>query len=205
MTTIIQAITDFIFVADAPKRADVIIIPGGSDPAPPEKAAELFAAGYAPAIIPTGGVSIKTGKFHGVKRKKEIYGGEYQTDCAFLSDVLLKNAVPPSAIWPEDTSGFTKENAIFSRKVADEHRLVVKTAIIVCKSFHARRCQMFWQFAFPGAEILMIPVDAYDITRDNWFLSEYGVDRVMGELSRCGNQFVDEMKATIKPPEKSTI
>jgi hypothetical protein len=115
MTTIIQAITDFIFVADVPKRADVIIIPGGSDPAPPEKAAELFAAGYAPAIIPTGGVSIKTGKFHGVKRKKEIYGGEYPTDCAFLSDVLLKNAVPPSAIWPEDTLSSIRRGAGYGR------------------------------------------------------------------------------------------
>jgi uncharacterized SAM-binding protein YcdF (DUF218 family) len=202
MTTIMQAITDFIFVSNDPKNADVIIIPGGSDPALPEKAAELFASGYAPYVIPTGGVSVKSGKFNGVKRKTDIYSGDYQSDCEFMTDVLLKNGVPQSAILSENVSGFTKENAMLSRKVVDEQSLTVKSAIIVCKSFHARRCQMVWQFAFPDAEIIVAPVDVYDISRDNWFKSEYGVERVLGELSRCGNQTVDEIKANASKSEK---
>jgi len=38
---IITDITDFIFIADELRKADVILIPGGSDPAPPERAAKL--------------------------------------------------------------------------------------------------------------------------------------------------------------------
>lgn len=187
-------ITDFIFISDKPRKADVILLPGGSDPAIPEKAAEMFTDGVVPFIIPSGGVSIKTGKFNGVKRKTDIYCGDYPTDCAFYTDVLLKNGVPQSAIIGEDKSGFTKENATLSRKAADERGLNVRTAIVVCKSFHARRCLMLYQLAFPDAEIIVCPVDCYGITRDNWHTFEYGIDRVFGELARCGNQFVGEIK-----------
>ncbi|MCK9251928.1 MAG: YdcF family protein [Eubacteriales bacterium] len=191
---IIEDITSFIFVSDTPRQADVMLLPGGSDPAVPEKAAELYADGYAPLILPSGGVSIKTGKFNGVKRKAELYSDDYATDCAFYTDVLLKNGVPPSAIIGEDQSGFTKENATLSRKAVDEHGLNIRTALVVCKSFHARRCLICYQLAFPEAEIQVVPVDVYGITRGNWFRHDDGVNRVLGELARCGNQFVAEFK-----------
>lgn len=95
---IVNDITNFIFVTDQPRKADVILLPGGSDPAIPEKAAELFANEYASFVIPSGGVSIKTGKFNGVKRKSDIYSDDYASDCAFYTDVLLKSGVPHSAI-----------------------------------------------------------------------------------------------------------
>ena len=191
---IIADITNFIFVSDEIQRSDVLFLPGGSDPAIPEKAAELYAKGFAPILVPSGGVSVKTGMFNGVTRKIEIYSDSYRTDCEFYTDVLLKKGVSKSAIIEEDKSGYTKENAQFTRSVLDERGFVIKTAIIVCKSFHARRCLMCYQFSFPDVEIRICPVDVYEISRDNWYTHEYGVDRVMGELSRCGNQFVSEMK-----------
>ena len=33
------------------------------------------------------------------------------------------------------------------------------------------------------------------LARDNWFTTENGIDRVLGELARCGNQFVGDMKS----------
>jgi uncharacterized SAM-binding protein YcdF (DUF218 family) len=191
---IIADITDFIFVSDEPARSDVIFLPGGSDPAIPEKAAELYKSGFAPFLLPSGGKSAKTGKFNGVKLKNDIYNGDYQTDCAFYTDVLIKNGVPPSAIIAEDKSGYTKENAALSHKAADEYGLTVRKALLVCKSFHARRCLMCYQFAFPEANIRVVPVDVYNISRDDWHTRSYGIDRVMGELARCGEQFIDEMK-----------
>lgn len=194
---IIVDITNFIFVDNQPRKADAILLPGGSDPAIPEKAAVLFKSGFAQFIIPSGGVSVKTGKFNGVKCKTDIYDGDYPTDCAFYTDVLLKNEVPQLAIIGEDKSGFTKENATLSKIVADEQGLDVRTAIVVCKSFHARRCLMCYQFAFPGAEIVIVPVDVYGINRNNWYKQDYGIERVMGELARCGNQFINETKGAI--------
>jgi uncharacterized SAM-binding protein YcdF (DUF218 family)/GNAT superfamily N-acetyltransferase len=195
---IISDITDYIFISDKPENADVIFLPGGSDPALPEKAAELYNAGFSSHVIPSGGKSVNTGKFAGVKRKTDLYDSAYQTDCEFYIDVLLKSGVPASAIIGENQSGYTKENAILSRKAADDHGLTVQSAIVVCKSFHARRCLMCYQFAFPETNISVVPVDVYDITRENWYAHEYGIDRVMGELSRCGNQFVDEVKGWLE-------
>ena len=126
--------------------------------------------------------------------KTDIYNKDYKTDCEFYTDVLIKNGVPMSAIIEEDASGFTKENALLSCKIADERRLTISKALIVCKSFHARRCLICYQLAFPKTNIKVIPVDVYNITRDNWYKHDYGIDRVMGELSRCGNQFIDEVK-----------
>jgi len=158
----------------------------------------LFKNGLAPTLIPSGGKGAKIGKFSGVKLKKDIYDGDYQTDCEFYTDVLMKNGVPLSAIIREDKSSFTKENALLSRKAADEYGLIVHSAIVVCKSFHARRCLMCYKFAFPESNILIAPVDVYGISRDNWYTQEYGIDRVMGELTRCGNQFVDDLKRLLK-------
>ena len=42
----IDDITNFIFVEDTPIQADIIFLPGGSNPALPEKAAELYLADH---------------------------------------------------------------------------------------------------------------------------------------------------------------
>lgn len=191
---IFDAITDFIFVEDVPEKADIIFMPGGSDPGVPEKSAQLYHGGYAPLLLPSGGVSVKLGKFAGVKIKADVYDGDYQSDCEFYTDVLVKNNVPIECIVQEDRSGHTRDNAFLSRQTADSRGIVIKKAIVCCKSFHARRCLMLYQLAFPQAEILVVPVDVYGIDRNNWHRHERGINRVLGELSRCGNQFVPEIK-----------
>lgn len=202
---IISGITDFIFVNDEPHASDIIFIPGGSHPELGERAAELWKAGFAPLTLPAGGVSVKSGKFHGPRSKTDIYSGQYQTDCEFLADVLVKNGVSPEAILGEDQSGYTKENAFFSRKVTDEKNLAIKKAILVCKSFHARRALMCYQLAFPEAELYVNPVDCYGISRDNWYDSEYGIQRVLGELMRCGNQFNAEILQLMGLDQKGAL
>ena len=192
---IIADITNFIFVSDEPEQADAIFLPGGSFPEPPEYASELYRQGYAKWLIPSGGVSVKRDKWPGVRRKAELYSGDYQSDCEFFTDVLLKNGVPAAAIIREDKSGHTRDNAFLSRKTVDERGIDVKTALIVCKAFHARRCLMLYQMAFPDVDIKVCPVHCYNITKENWYESEAGIDRVLGELARCGNQFVGDIKA----------
>lgn len=190
---IISDIGEFIFVDHEPRKADIMFLPGGSDPLPPERAAELYKQGYAPLLMPAGGVSVKRGRWPGVQRKADIYSGDYHSDCEFYTDALNINGVPLSAIIPEDKSGHTRDNAFLSRKAADEHGLEIKSAMIVCKSFHARRCLMLYQLAFPETELIVCPVDVYGITKDNWHTTRLGTERVLGELARCGNQFVGDI------------
>lgn len=191
---IINDITNFIFVEDEPQKVDAIFLPGGSHPEQPEYAAELYKQGIAPILIVSGGVSVKKQKFDGVKSKTDIYSKEYKTDCEFLTDALNINSVPMSAIYGEDNSGHTRDNAFFSREVADENGLEVKNAIIVCKAFHARRCLMLYSLDFPDTTFYVCPVVCMGITKDNWHKTEQGINRVLGELARCGNQFVGDIK-----------
>lgn len=191
---IIADITNFIFVEDKPQKVDAIFLPGGSHPEQPEYAAELYLKGYAKWLVPSGGVSVKRDKWPGVRSKADIYNGDYQSDCEFFTDVFVKNGVPADAIVGEDKSGYTRDNAFLSRRVVDENELEIKTAIIVCKAFHARRCLMLYQMAFPDTTFYVCPVVCMGITKENWYKSEQGIDRVFGELARCGNQFVGDIK-----------
>ncbi|HOD93428.1 MAG TPA: YdcF family protein [Clostridia bacterium] len=198
MNRIITDITEYIFVEDKPVKADIIFLPGGSFPIIPEKAASLYHEGYASKLLPAGGTGIKTAHFAGVKDKADIYNKEYSTDCEFYVDVLIKNGVRDKDILKEDKSQHTRDNAFLSRIKTDEAGLDIKKAMIVCKSFHARRCLMLYQLAFPDTEIHVIPVDCYGITKDNWYTFDYGIDRILGELVRCGNQFADDIKGYLK-------
>lgn len=191
---IITDITNFIFVSDKPEKVDVIFLPGGSHPAPAEYAAKLYKDDFAPLIFPSGGISIKHDKWYGVREKADVYNDNYNSDCEFLADVLIKNGVPQTSIVGEDKSRHTRDNAFLSKAKADELGLNIRKAIIVCKSFHARRCLMLYQLAFPDVEFLVCPVDCFEITKENWYTFDYGIDRVFGELTRCGNQFVDDIK-----------
>jgi len=195
MNKIISDISDYIFVADKPQKVDAIFLPGGSFPELPEYAAQLYHKGYTRFLVPSGGISIKRDKWQGVSSKADIYTGNYNSDCEFFADVLIRNGVNKEAIIYENQSQHTRDNAFLSRKVVDEMGLEVKTAMIVCKAFHARRCLMLYQMAFPDVEFIVCPVHCYNITKNNWFTTEKGIDRVLGELARCGNQFVGDIKA----------
>ncbi len=195
MHDIIRDISNYIFVSDAPQKADAMFLPGGSHPQQPEYGAALYRQGLADWVVPSGGVSVKMDKWPGVRSKAEIYDGDYQTDCEFFVDVLVKNGVPANAIIPEDRSGHTRDNAYFSADAVAAHGVDIKAAMIVCKAFHARRCLMLYQMAFPHVQFIVCPIHCYNITRDNWYKTEKGIDRVLGELARCGNQFVGDIKS----------
>lgn len=190
MKTVID-ITNFIFLEDNPEEADIIFIPGGSYAEIAEKAAELWNNKYAPIILPSGKHNPKRGCFSGPLSKVEKYNSTYVTEWDFLRDVLLKNGVDGTSILREDNAESTYQNAFKSREVTDKLSLHINKAIICCKSFHARRCFMYYQWAYPDSDIIICPSDVQEISKNNWFISENGIDRVMGELMRCGSQFKD--------------
>ena len=180
---------EFIFAENPPEKADIIFVPGNGFPEMAEKAAELYGQGYAPYILPSGRYSITMGKFAGVQSKKEIYDGDYETEWEFLKTVLMKNKVPEEAIFREDQATFTYENAIYSRQVTDMLGIEVKTAILCCKTYHARRSLMYYRLLYPDARILVCPACPDGITRENWRKTEAGVEAVTGESDRIIKQF----------------
>ena len=181
-TEFLKNAEDFIFVEDQPEKADIIFVPGNGFPEMAEKAASLYKDGYAPYILPSGRYSITVGKFAGVQSKKEIYDGDYETEWEFLKNVLLKNKVPEEVILWED-------KAIFSRQVTDLHKILVKKAILCCKTYHARRSLMYYQLLYPETKFLVCPACPDGITRENWRETEAGVEAVTGEMNRIIKQF----------------
>ena len=197
----IKDISDFIFIEDELQKADVILIPGGAYPELPELAARLWEEGYAEYVVPSGAYAITEGKFAGVKSKKNLYTGDYETECDFYCDVLKQKGVLEKAIIREDKSQFTAQNAWFSKDILQEKGMMPKRAIICCKAFHARRCLMYYQFTFPDTEFIVAPAkDTHGgvINKDNWYLSESGVEKVLGELNRIGSQFMPEFTSLRK-------
>ena len=180
---------EFIFVENKPEKADIIFVPGNGYPQMAEKAAELYREGYASVVLPSGKYSITTGRFSGVLSGAEKYHGSYETEWEFLRDVLVKNGVKPEDILREDRATYTYENALFSREVTEKAGLSVKKAILCCKSHHARRVLMYFQYVYPETEFLVCPSFPDGITRSNWNHTELGVDAVTGEVTRIIRQF----------------
>ena len=193
---IIGGITDFIFIKDKLKSADIIFVPGNRFPGMAEEAARLYAKGYAKKVLPSGKFAIGTPGFAGAITKSEIYRGPYRTEWEFLCDVLMKNGVPEKDILREDRAAYTFENAIRSRERTDAGGLAVRTAIICCLATHARRCLMYYQMMFPEAEILIDPVTANGYTAEGWMETDDGIDCVMAELQKCAGQFGMVLKET---------
>ena len=193
---IINDISNFIFVDDEPEESDIIFIPGGSFPEPSERAAELWKNKFAPIILPSGKFNLKNGRFPGVQTKQEIYGDDFETEWDFMKYVLVKSGVDENVILVENKGGEkgTYDNAFMSKVVTDKHGLKIKKAIICCKSFHARRCQMTYSWAYPEVKFIICPVVNRNISKENWFKDEFGIKQVMSELQKCGQYFKDTIQ-----------
>lgn len=61
----LRDITEFIFLEDLPKKADIIIVPGNTWPQPARRAAALYQAGMAPYIVVSGRYSKGRSAFEG--------------------------------------------------------------------------------------------------------------------------------------------
>lgn len=187
----LRDITEFIFVEDMPEQADLIIVPGNTWPQPARRAAALYHEGMAPYIVVSGRYSKGQHAFAGASCGKDCYKGPYRTEADFLTDVLMQEGVPETAIFQERRAEFTLENAEYIRQLLEEKKMPVKKAVICCQAFHARRCRMYFEYVFQDTDIefLMCPAVTQGISPDNWMESEKGLNTVLGELRRCGEQF----------------
>lgn len=194
----IEDITRFIFLEDSPEKADIIFIPGNGHAAASELAASLWCEGYAPYVLPSGRYAIGLSSFAGQVSGSRRYEGRFETEWAFMRQVLLENGVPQSAILKEDEATYTYQNAINSRRCTDKHGLDIRKAIICCRPVHARRARMYYETLFPQAKLLVCPSKCDAVMPDTWTCSPDGIDAVLGELERCGGQFHDILKEIMR-------
>lgn len=187
----LRDITEFIFLEDLPEKADLIIVPGNTWPQPARRAAALYHEEMAPYIVVSGRYSKGQQTFAGAACEGDRYKGAYMTEADFLTDVLIREGVPETAVLQERKAEFTLENARYIRKLLEEKKMTVKKALICCQAFHARRCRMYFEYVFQDTDVefLMCPAVTQGISRCSWMESQKGLDTVLGELRRCGEQF----------------
>ena len=177
-----HCISDLVFVKTEIQAADIILVPGGSHPQLMEKAVELYKQGLAPLILPSGHFNPKI--------------PEYTSEWEFLKSVGVKLGVPEDKILKEDKASHTFENAEFSWRVIKENKLSVKKVILVCKAYHSRRALLTYQSIFPkDIEFFVVSVpDKGEIRKDNWFMDEDKIKKVMGEVVKIGKYFEPHIK-----------
>ena len=187
----LRVITEFIFLEDLPEKADLIIVPGNTWPQPARRAAALYHEGMAPYIVVSGRYSKGQQTFAGAACEGDRYKGAYMTEADFLTDVLIREGVPETAVLQERKAEFTLENARYIRRLLEEKKMTVKKALICCQAFHARRCRMYFEYVFQDTDVefLMCRAATQGISRCSWMESQKGLDTVLGELRRCGEQF----------------
>ena len=193
----IRAVTDFIYVEDKPEKADVIFVPGSRKIVHTIRAAELFREGYAPWVLPSGKYGITLGGFLPLQEPlRSEYPEKFETEWQLHRAVLIDHGVPDSAILREDQATYTWENAQFSRDVLKAADIPCQTAILCCQAFHARRALLYYQAAMPETRFIVCPTSTPGYAKDEWYKSEKGRARVLGELQRLGGQ-INEVFASM--------
>ncbi len=112
-------------------------------------AAELYAEGYAPHIICTGGHT----------------PGYPRSEADACREVLIANGVPAAAIRLEEHSRSTEENAINSREIMQAQGW--QDAVLVSDAFHMLRGQ--WIFESRGLTVYPNPVPR-NWVRTRWYI-----------------------------------
>jgi uncharacterized SAM-binding protein YcdF (DUF218 family) len=118
--------------------------------------------------------------FHG-----QGLGSEWEA----MRDVLTLAGVPESAILREDRGRHTVDNARLSARLCRQRGIPVRTAILCCQAYHARRCLQDYQRAFPGVRFAVCPAVTRGISPENWHRTPLGFYKVLTELLKCTKLF----------------
>jgi len=102
------------------------------------KAAALYRAGKAPAVIVTGG--------------NQPWSKNYVAEADLIRELLIEWGVPTEAIFLEGSSRNTRENAVYSKNVIDS--MNCKDALLVTSAAHMPRAAA----AFNSAGVAVTPV-----------------------------------------------
>lgn len=173
-------ISEFIFVEDQLKRADVIIIPGSSRKALAERAIWLINNNMADYIIVSGAKN---------KKLKNI------TEAEYLKKLLMEQSIDGEKIITECKASNTYENALFSMWKCQDKNISTAKIIIVCKNYHSRRVKQTFQGVFENSEIMISPVcDSTGITSNNWYENEKNKSIIFGEIEKTGKYYLKNAK-----------
>jgi uncharacterized SAM-binding protein YcdF (DUF218 family) len=138
-----------------------------------KRAAELYAKGYAPYILFSGGF----GRF-----TKDIFD---KPEAEVFADIATSLGVPAESILIENKSSNTGENVVFSRKLLQEKGLSFETLILVQKPYMERRTYATLSKLWPEKSFVVTsPQVSYEeYTKDESF-KQLAINIMVGDLQR---------------------
>ncbi len=141
----LQVLWDYLLVAQRPVAADVVFVFGSQDLAMPDRAADLYLAGYAPNVLATGGFGRMT---RGVFDEPEAL---------VFRARMVAHGVPEAAIVTETQAGNTLENVRFGLAALRRAGRPVGSALLVAKGFVTRRAVATFAAQAPGVRVRACP------------------------------------------------
>lgn len=151
--------------SDRCQSADAIVVVSGGDTfARSEAGIELYKNGWARAIVFSGAAQDKSGP----------------SNAATMKEQALAAGVPMSAIYIDEFSNTTQENAENSQSIFESHGF--EEVILVTSGYHQRRAYLEFEKRAGAIEILNYPViNDRDWSSGFWWLSPRGWWLVGGE------------------------
>lgn len=164
-TPALMALGRYLVVADAPARADAIIVLSGDGGNRLEQGVQLFKDSYAPLLILVGAGMPGNPSAAEVMRRQAAAMG-----------------VPTSAIYLVEQSTSTREDATYTRQLMARSGL--RSAILVTSPYHGRRASLTFTRAFEGSGISVTNLPARDDPwrAESWWSSVDTIRLTLNEL-----------------------
>lgn len=135
-----RCVFDFHQLRHVPIRSDVMLVLGTNDTRVAEYAATLYEQGYAPLIVPTGGIA----------HQGDLLSTHWQrSEAEVFTEIMLTRGVPQGAILPEPRATNTAENFAFARQLLHERGIAVQRLLVVSKPFMQRRSLATYAVEWP--------------------------------------------------------
>jgi uncharacterized SAM-binding protein YcdF (DUF218 family) len=161
----------FLAPQQPPAAADAIFVFGGVNLRVPERAAELYAAGFAGTVLVSGGAGSRT-HLHFDQAEADVF-----------VEVLRRQGVPACDIICERAASNTGENVEFGMTKLRDEVPAVSSLLLVAAPFIMRRCLATFERQYPTVHVIPCPpVGAYEDFVDRPY--EDFVDRLVAEVDR---------------------
>jgi uncharacterized SAM-binding protein YcdF (DUF218 family) len=169
-----EAITQLIFISEAPRHVDVAMVLGCLSLTSMNPAIELYHGGLAKNIIISGKGS----------------GTRTEPEWRAFQQYGVEHGIPLHAMIVETEARNTRENFINSEALLSQEIgwSNIATMAIITHPIHARRARMTACRYFPShvTLIMICPTDERAIKADTWWRTRFGQRMVLEELRRIG-------------------
>lgn len=155
----LPALAQVFIVDEPPMRADAIVVLGGGSGDREATGARLYAEGYAPIVVTTGG-------------SLPLPGLPEATWASLSAAELERRGVPADAIIQVVESTSTCEDARFTLTALPPGATRV---IIVTDPFHTRRAEWDFQREMGAVEVVTVAASPSWFEADQWWMDERGI------------------------------